>query len=57
MTCANMCVVQLVIVDVSKSKPLLYQLAWKFIKFIKNKNPKLRCATTKMQLHTCQWFS
>jgi hypothetical protein len=41
MTCANMCGVQLAIVDVSKSKPLLYQLAWKFIKFIKNKKPNL----------------
>ncbi len=37
MTCANMCRVQLVIVDISKSKPLLYQFAWKIIKFIENK--------------------
>jgi hypothetical protein len=43
MTCANMCGVQLAIVDVSKSKPLLYQLAWKFIKFIKNKNQTWMC--------------
>jgi hypothetical protein len=40
MTCANMCGVKLVIVDDSKSKPLLYQLAWKFIKIIKNKKTK-----------------
>ncbi len=32
-----MCGVQLTIMDVSKSKPLLYQLTWKFIEFIKNK--------------------
>jgi len=36
-TCANMCGVMLAIVDVSKSKPLLYQVAYKFIKLIKNK--------------------
>jgi hypothetical protein len=40
MTCANMCGVQLAILDVSKFKPLLYQLAWKFIKFFKNKKTK-----------------
>jgi hypothetical protein len=38
MTCANMCGVQLAIVDVSKfTKPLLYQFAWKIIMFIENK--------------------
>ncbi len=37
MTCANMCGVMLAIVDVSKSKPLLYQFAWKIIKFIEKK--------------------
>ena len=36
-TCANMCGVMLAIVDVSKSKPLLYQVAFKFIKMIENK--------------------
>jgi hypothetical protein len=36
-TCANMCGVMLAIVDVSKSKPLLYQVAYKFIKMIENK--------------------
>ncbi len=40
MTCANMCGVMLAIVDVSKSKPLLYQFAWKIIKFIENKKTK-----------------
>ena len=38
-----MCGVQLAIDDFSKSKPLLYQLAWKLIKFIENKKPKLGC--------------
>jgi hypothetical protein len=37
MTCANMCGVQLAIVDVSTTKPLLYQFALKMIKFIENK--------------------
>jgi hypothetical protein len=36
MTCANMCGVMLAIVDVTNSKPLLYQSAWKFIKLIEN---------------------
>ena len=36
-TCANMCGVMLAIVDVSKTKPLLYQVAYKFIKMIDNK--------------------
>jgi hypothetical protein len=49
MTCANMCRVQLAIVDVSKSKPLLYQFAWKIIKFIENNKKKLGCATTETQ--------
>jgi hypothetical protein len=40
MTCTNICGVQLAIVDVSAGKPLLYQSAWKVIKFIKNKNTK-----------------
>jgi hypothetical protein len=54
LTCANMCGVQLAIVDVSKSKPFLYQLAWKFIDFIKNNKPKLGWATTKTQSRTCR---
>jgi hypothetical protein len=37
MTCANMCGVMLGIVDVTNSKPLLYQVAWKFIKLIEKK--------------------
>jgi hypothetical protein len=37
MTCANICRVQLTIVDVTALKSILYQLAWKIIKFIKNK--------------------
>ena len=38
MTCANMCGVQLAIINVSTNKPLLYQFALKMIKFIENKN-------------------
>jgi hypothetical protein len=37
MMCANICGVQLAIVNVSEGKPLLYQFAWKLIKFIENK--------------------
>ncbi len=40
MTCANICGVQLAIIDVSAGKPLLYQFAWKVIKFIENKKTK-----------------
>jgi vacuolar-type H+-ATPase subunit D/Vma8 len=41
MTCANVCGVQLAIIDVSTSKPILYQFAWKLIKFIENKKQNL----------------
>jgi hypothetical protein len=37
MTCANICGVQLAIVDISPGKLLFYQLAWKLVKFIENK--------------------
>ncbi len=40
MTCANICGVQLAIIDASAGKPLLYQFAWKVIKFIENKKTK-----------------
>jgi hypothetical protein len=40
MTCANMCGVQLAIVDVSTTKPLLYQFALKMINFIENKKTR-----------------
>ena len=40
MTCANMCGVQLAIVDALKNKPILYQFVWKIIKFIENKKTK-----------------
>jgi hypothetical protein len=36
-TCTNMCGVMIAIVDISMTKPLLYQVAYKFIKIIKNK--------------------
>jgi hypothetical protein len=38
MTCANICEVQLAIIDISLGKLLLYQFAWKLIKFIENEN-------------------
>jgi hypothetical protein len=37
MTCANMCGVQLAIIDVTTNKPLLFQFALKVIRFIENK--------------------
>ena len=39
-TCMNICGVQLAIMDISVVKPLLYQFAWKVIKFIENKKTK-----------------
>ena len=40
MTCANICGVQLAMVDISAGKPLLYQFAWKVIRFFENKKTK-----------------
>ncbi len=40
MTCANIRCVQLAIINVLISKPLLYQFLWKLIKFIENKKDK-----------------
>jgi hypothetical protein len=57
MTCANMCGVQLAIIDVSTTKPLLYQFALKMIKFIENKKLELGCATIWTLLRISQWFS
>ncbi len=37
MTWSNMCGVQLAMVNIAAGKPLLYQLAWKIIRFIENK--------------------
>jgi hypothetical protein len=37
MTCMNMCSIELAIVDVLTTKPLLYQFALQTIKFIENK--------------------
>ncbi len=54
MTCANMCGVQLAMVNIAAGKPLLYQFAWKIIRFIKKKNG---CAIILIALRTCQWSS
>ena len=40
MTCANICGVQLAMVDITAGKPLLFQMAWKVIRFIENKKTK-----------------
>jgi hypothetical protein len=40
MTCANICGVQHTIVDVATAKPLIYQFAWRLIKFIKKRDTK-----------------
>ncbi len=55
-TCANKCGVMLAIIDISKTKPLLYQVAYKFIKIIENKKPNLGCVTTMSLLRTCLLF-
>jgi hypothetical protein len=52
MTCANMCGVQLAIIDVSKNKPILYQFVWKIIKLIENKKTK----TWLRESRTFRWF-
>jgi hypothetical protein len=57
MTCANMCGVQLAMVNIAAGKPLLYQFAWKIIRFIENKKLKLGCTITLIALRTCQWSS
>jgi hypothetical protein len=41
MTCANMCGVQLAIVNVTTSKPLLFQFALKVIRLIENKKTRI----------------
>jgi hypothetical protein len=53
MTCANICGVQLAIVDISLGKPLLYQFVWKLIKFIKNKNFNLGMHAMRHPLSIC----
>jgi hypothetical protein len=40
MTCANICGIQLAMVDISGGKPLLYQFAWTMICFIESKKRK-----------------
>ncbi len=57
MTCANMCGVQLAIIDVTTNKPLLFQFALKVIRFIENKKQESGCAITRKTLHTYRWFS
>jgi hypothetical protein len=56
MICANMCGVQLAIVDVKTNKPLLFQFALKVIKFIENKKLESGFVTIMKTLHTYQWF-
>ena len=41
MMCANMCGMQLAIINIAVGKPLLFQYAYKMICFIKNK--KIAC--------------
>jgi hypothetical protein len=44
MTCTNICGVQLAITNIASGKPLLYQYAYKMIRFIEKKNHPLVCA-------------
>jgi hypothetical protein len=57
MTCAKMCGVQLAIVDVLTTKPLLYQFALKMIKFIENKKTRTWVRNNMMPLRIYRWFS
>jgi hypothetical protein len=45
MTCPNICSVQLAMVAITAGKPLLFQFAWKVIRFIEEKKTKtfMRC--------------
>ncbi len=40
MTCANICGVQLAMIDITAGKPLLFQFAWKAIRLTENKKTK-----------------
>ena len=40
MTCANMCGIQLAMINILAGKTLLYQFAWRIIRFIENKKAK-----------------
>ena len=40
MTCANMCGVQLAMIDIAAGKPILHKFAWKVIWLIENKKTK-----------------
>ncbi len=50
MTCANMCGMQLAIINIAVGKPLLLQYAYKMIRFIENKKIARWYACTAQQL-------
>jgi hypothetical protein len=56
MTCANMCGMQLAIINIAAGKPLLFQYAYKMICFIKNKKMPAGMRTMRSSLCTCPCF-
>jgi hypothetical protein len=44
MTAANICGVQMAIVNMSPKKPLLYQFAWKMLKYVEQDICLLACS-------------
>jgi hypothetical protein len=57
MTCANICGMEVAIVNVASAKSILYQFAIRLIKSIENKKQKPGCAIILILLRTHQWFS
>jgi hypothetical protein len=57
MTAADICGVQLAIVNTSAKKPILYQFAWKILKFIKNKSSFVGRIGMPYLLSIFQWSS
>ncbi len=56
MTCANMCGMQLAIINIASAKPLLFQYAYKMIHFIKNKKMPAGMRAMRSSSCTCLCF-
>jgi hypothetical protein len=56
MTCANMCGMQLAIINIAAGKPLLFQYVYKMICFIENKKMPAGMHAMRSSLRTCPCF-
>jgi hypothetical protein len=54
--CANICGIQLAIINITAGKPLLYQYAWKMIRLIENKLSLAGMRATCSPSRTCPCF-